>query len=76
MTEASHHLSGVDVVIGSGAVIGEVQQSQETPFVAVFEEGQALLHDRVIGIHEVHPVAAVVQVFLGQCGHAEHVFVT
>lgn len=76
VTEASHHLSGVDVVIWSRAVIVEVQQIQETPFVAVFKEGQALLHDRVIGIHEVHPVAAVVQVFLGQCGHAEHIFIT
>lgn len=76
VTEASHHLGGVDAVSGSRAVIVEVQQTQETPFVAVFEEEQALLYDRVVGIHEVHPVAAVVQVFLGQCGHAEHIFIT
>lgn len=76
MSEAPHHLSGVDAVIGSRAVVVEVQQTQKTPFVAVSEEGQALLHDGVIGIHEVHPVAAVVQVFPGQRGHAEHVFVT
>lgn len=76
MTEASHHLSGVDAVIGPRAVIVEVQQTQETMFVTVFKEGQALLHDCVIGIQEVHPVAAVVQVLLGQRGHAEHIFVT
>lgn len=76
MTEASHHLSGVHAIIGSRAVIAEVQQTKQTPFVAVFKEGQALLHDRVIGIHEVHPVAAVVQVFLGQRGHAEYIFIT
>lgn len=75
MTEASHHLRGVDAVTGPRAVIVEVQQTQETLFGAVFEEGQALLHDRVIGIHEVHPVAAVVQVLFGQRGHAEHIFV-
>lgn len=75
MTEASHHLRGVDAVTGPRAVIVEVQQTQETLFGAVFEEGQALLHDRVIGIHEVHPVAAVVQVLFGQRGHAEHILV-
>lgn len=75
MTEASHHLGGVDAIIGVRIVVVEVQQAQETLLVAVFKDGQAPLHHCVIRIHEVHPVAAVIQVILGQSGYAEHIFV-
>lgn len=75
MTESSHHLCGVDAVIGAWTVVVEVQQAQETLLVAVFKDGQALLHDCVIGMHEVHPVAAVIQVILGQSGHTKYIFI-
>lgn len=75
MAEASHHLGGVDAVIGVRTVVVEVQQAQETLLVAVFKDGQALLHHRVIRIHEVHPVAAVIQVILGQSGRTENIFI-
>lgn len=75
MTEASHHLSGVNVVIRRWGVVFEVQQAQKTLFVAVPKEGQAPLHHCVIRIHEVHPVAAVIQVILGQSGHTKHIVI-
>lgn len=75
MTESSHHLGGVDVVIGVRTVVAEVQQSHETLLVAIFKDGQALLHDCVIGIHEVHPVATVIQVILGQSGYTKYIFI-
>lgn len=75
VAETSHHLGGVDAVIGARAVAAEVQQAQEPRLAALLEDGQALLHERVIGVHEVHPVAAVIQVTPGQRGHAEHVLV-
>lgn len=75
MTEASHHLSGVGAVIRVRTVVIEVQQAQETLLVAVFKDGQAPLHHCVIRIHEVHPVAAVIQVILGQSGYTEHIFI-
>lgn len=75
VTEASHHLRGIDAVIWVWTVVFEVQQVEETLLVAIFEDGQALLHHRVIRIHEVHPVAAVIQVILGQCGRTKHVFI-
>ncbi|TNN55393.1 hypothetical protein EYF80_034405 [Liparis tanakae] len=75
VAEATHHLGGVDAVAGGRGVVAEVQQAQEALPVSVSEDGQAPLHHRVVGVHEVHPVAAVVQVLLGQGGHAEHVLV-
>lgn len=75
MTETSHHLGGVDAVIRVRAVVVKVQQTQETLLVAVFKDGQAPLHHGVIRIHEVHPVAAVIQVILGQSGHTENIFI-
>lgn len=75
VAEATHHLGGVDAVAGGRGVVVEVQQAQEAPSVAVFEDGQAPLHHGVVRVHEVQPVAAVVQVLLGQGGHAEHVLV-
>lgn len=75
MTKSPHHLSGINAVIWVRTVVFEVQQVEETLLVAIFEDGQALLHHCVIRMHEVHPVAAVIQVILGQCGHTEHVFV-
>ncbi len=65
MAEASHHLGGVDAVVRVRAVVVKVQQAQETLLVAVLKDGQAPLHYCVIRIHEVHPVAAVIQVILG-----------
>lgn len=75
MAEASHHLCGVGAESRGRGVVFEVQQVQETLYVAVSEQGHALLHHCVIVVHQVHPVAAVVQVILGQSGHTEHVLV-
>lgn len=75
MAEPTHYLRGVDVVVGGPVVVVEVQQVEETLLGTVFKDGQAPLHHRVVRIHEVHPVAAVIQVVLGQGGHSEHVFI-
>lgn len=39
VSQASHHLCGVDVVIGGWGVVVKVQQTQETWLVTVFEDG-------------------------------------
>lgn len=75
MAEASHHLGGVDAVIRGRGVVVKVQQAQETLLVAVFKDGHAPLHHCVIRIHEVHPVATVIQVLPGQSGYTEHIFI-
>lgn len=75
VAEATHHLCGVDAIIRGRGVVLEVQQSQESRFVAVFKDGQALLYHRVVRIHEVHPIAAVVQVILGQAGCTKHILI-
>lgn len=41
----------------------------------VFEHGNALAVDRVVQVHDVHPVAAMVEVSFGQAGHTEEVLV-
>lgn len=43
--------------------------------MALFEDGQTPVDQSVVGIHEVHPVAAVVQVIPRQGGNPEHVFI-
>lgn len=75
VSQSSQHLRGVDLVIGTWAVVAEVQQAEEPWLAAVPDDRHALLHQRVVGVHQVHPVAAVVQVVPGQRGHAEHVLV-
>lgn len=75
MAEASHHFGCVDVVIGAWTVVVKVQQAQETLLVTFLKDGQAPVYDCMIRVHEVHPVAAVIQVILGQCGDTEHVFI-
>lgn len=75
MSQPSQHLRGVDLLIGSRAVVAKVQQAEKPRLAAVPDDGQALLHQRVVLVHQVHPVAAVVQVVPGQRGHAEHVLV-
>lgn len=75
VSQPSQHLRGVDLVIGTRAVVAEVQQAEEPGFAAVPDDGHALLHQRVVRVHQVHPVATVVQVIPGQRGHSEHVLV-
>lgn len=75
VTQPAHHLRGVDAVIWGRGVVVEVQQIEETLLVAVLQDGQAPLHHCVVGIHQVHPVATVIQVILGQGGNAEQVLV-
>lgn len=75
VTQPANHLSGVNMVIRGWGIVVEVQQVEETVLVAVFEDGQAPLHHCVIGIHQVHPVANVIQVGLGQNRHTEQVFI-
>lgn len=43
--------------------------------MALFKDGQTPVDESVVGIHEVHPVAAVVQVILRQGGNTEHIFI-
>lgn len=57
------------------AVVAEVQQPEEPWLTAVPDDGHALLHQRVVGVHQVHPVATVVEIVPGQRRHAEHVLV-
>lgn len=75
MTEPTHHLGGVDAVIRGRGVVVEIQQAQETLLVAVLKNGQTPLHHCVIRIHEVHPVATVIQVLSGQGGYTENIFI-
>lgn len=75
VSQPSQHLRGVDLVVGTRAVVAEVQQAEEPRLTAVPDDGHTLLHQRVVLVHQVHPVAAVVQVVPGQRGHAEHVLV-
>lgn len=75
VSQPSQHLRGVDLVIRMRAVVAEVQQAEKPWLAAVPDDGHALLHQCVVQVHQVHPVAAVVQVVPGQCGHAEHVLV-
>lgn len=75
VSQPSQHLRGVNLVIGKWAVVAEVQQAEEPRLAAVPDDGHALLHQCVVRVHEVHPVAAVVQVVPGQRGHAEHILI-
>lgn len=76
VTESTHHLRGVDVVTWGWGVAVEVQESEQTLLVIVFKDRQAPLYDCVVMIQEVQPVAAVIQVLLGQGGHPENIFIT
>lgn len=75
MTEPTHHLRGVGVIIGGWGVAAKVQESEQTLLVIVFKDRQAPLYDCVIMIQEVQPVAAVIQVIFSQRGYPENIFV-
>lgn len=75
MAQTPHHLRRVDAVPRWWGVVFKVQQTEETLFLVFLQNGQTPLHHRVIRIQEVHPVATVIQVVLGQSGHTKHVLV-
>lgn len=76
MAQPVNHLCGVELVVRRRAVVGEVQKMQQLLTVpTVFEHRNALSVDRVVQVHDVHPVAAVVDVSFGEVGDAEQVLV-
>lgn len=57
-------------------MVGEVQETHQSLFVpAVLQHRHALPVHRVVGVHHVHPVAAVVKVCPGKARHAKEVLV-
>lgn len=75
VAESTHHLRGVDEIIRGRGVVLEVQQIQESWFMAFFQDGQAPFYDSVVRIHEVHPVTAVIQVVLSHARCTKHILV-
>lgn len=76
MAQPVNHLCGVELVVRRWAVVGEVEKMQQPLSVStVFEHRNALSVDRVVQVHDVHPVAAVVDVRFGEAGHSEEVLV-
>lgn len=76
MAQPVNHLRGVELVVRRRAVVGEVEKMQQPLTVStVFEHRNALSVDRVVQVHDVHPVAAVVDVCFGEAGQAEEVLV-
>lgn len=77
MAQSTNHLSGVEAEAGWRDIVGEVQQPhQPLSVVAVLQHGHALPVQRMVGMHNVHPVPAVVQVCFGETRHAKDVLVT
>lgn len=76
MPEPVDHLRGVKLDVGRRCEVGEVEKMQESFFMsAVLQHGNALAVECVVQVHDVHPVAAIVEVGFSEPGHPKEVLV-
>lgn len=76
MPQPVNQLRGVELDVRSRREVGEVKKLQESFFMAaVLQHGNALAVERVVQVHDVHPVAAIVEVSVSKPGHTEEILV-